>query len=212
MTNLVCTLEYLSGRKAGSLAFVVGNDGAGNMTLDYWDESLGPRPTDAELAAAELPAAQAARIAAINTKCRARILAVWPAERQLSVLGGGFGAAGLVELQQCQTDHVDASNAACNAVLAAADVAAVDAVQVSWPVAPAPAPVLREVGAERRSAAVIAETVATRQHAEAVHAALDRLAQIRDGASPTNAQVIAAVRDIAAYVRRLVIIEVGNGA
>lgn len=178
--------------------------------LDLYKLDFADGTTRDATAAEVLAATQAASIAAINSECSRRILTVWPHEKQASALAGRYGAVKLAEMQAWQTDHVDASNAASNSVLAAVDVAAVDAVQVAWPAAPEPAPVLREIGAERRSAAVRAETAATKTKADEVHAALVRLAQIRDYPNPTPTQVIAAVRDIATYVRHLAVIAVGN--
>ncbi|MEY5101208.1 MAG: hypothetical protein RJA36_3927, partial [Pseudomonadota bacterium] len=47
--------------------------------------------------------------------------------------GGGYGPEKQAEQLASVTDHIDASNAASNAVLAAADIAAVEAVTVTWP-------------------------------------------------------------------------------
>ena len=91
-------------------------------------------PSDAELSAAALPAAKAARIAAINAECRARLLARYgAAEEQVSRAIGVYGATEQADMQAGIAATIDASNTASNAVLAAADIEAVEAVSVSWP-------------------------------------------------------------------------------
>ena len=69
---------------------------------------------------------------------------------------------------------------------------------------------LRAINAERRNATVRAEfsTIST-EHA-AVKAAITRLSQIENAATPTNAQVIQAVRDIAQYLRRTIRAVIGQ--
>ena len=84
-------------------------------------------------AAAELPAAKAARIAAINTECRARILAVWPFEKQISALAGVYGQAQHDAMEAFLYAHIDPSNTACDAVDAATTLQEVEAVTVTWP-------------------------------------------------------------------------------
>ena len=79
--------------------------------------------------------AKAERIAAINAECRARLLARFgPAEEQVSRSMGVYGATEQSAMQAGIAATIDASNVASNAVLAAADPAAVEAVSVSWPV------------------------------------------------------------------------------
>lgn len=92
-------------------------------------------PTQAELDAAVLPAEKARRIAAINAECRARLIARYgPAEEQVSRSVGVYGAAEQQALAAGIASTIDASNTAQNAILAAADLAAVEAVTVTWPV------------------------------------------------------------------------------
>ena len=94
-----------------------------------------PAPSQADLEAAVLPAAKANRIAAINAECRARLIARFgPAEEQVSRSVGVYGAAEQSALKIGIELMVDAANAAQNAILAAADIAAVEAVTVTWPV------------------------------------------------------------------------------
>lgn len=114
--------------------------------IDFWASDVGgehiaswmsasPQPTQAEIDAAALPAAKAARIAAINDECRARLLARYgPAEEQVSRSIGVYGATEQSAMQAGIAATIDASNTASNAVLAATDIAAVEAVSASWPV------------------------------------------------------------------------------
>ncbi len=82
-----------------------------------------------------LPPAKAAKIAAINAECRARLIARFgTAEEQVSRSLGLYGADEQLALSAGISATVDASNAASNAVLAAADISAVGAVSANWPV------------------------------------------------------------------------------
>lgn len=113
--------------------FDVQDDGAGPV-IKRWSYAQ-PQPTQAELDAAVLPAAKAKRIVAINAECRARLIARFgPAEEQVSRSVGVYGAAEQQALASGIAATIDASNAAQNAILAAADIAAVEAVAVTWPV------------------------------------------------------------------------------
>lgn len=113
--------------------FDVQDDGAGPV-IKRWSYAQ-PQPTQAELDAAVLPAAKAKRIVAINAECRARLIARFgPAEEQVSRSVGVYGAAEQAALKIGIELMVDAANAAQNAILAAADIAAVEAVTVTWPV------------------------------------------------------------------------------
>lgn len=106
---------------------------AADGTIAIWRHNS-VQPTQAEIAAAELPAAKAQRIAAINADCRARLIARFgTAEEQVSRAIGIYGATEQTALETGIGATIDASNTASNAVLAAADVAAVEAVTVSWP-------------------------------------------------------------------------------
>lgn len=82
-----------------------------------------------------LDAAKAVRIETINAECRARLIARYGiAEEQVSRAIGVYGATEQAALATGVGATIDASNTATNAVLAAADIAAVEAVSVSWPV------------------------------------------------------------------------------
>lgn len=94
-----------------------------------------PQPTPEQIAAAMLPASKAHRIQQINAECRARLFARYgPAEEQVSRSLGIYGDAEKQAMQAGIAATIDASNSASDAVLAAADVAAVEAVTVTWPV------------------------------------------------------------------------------
>ena len=72
-------------------------------------------------------------IAANRAECRARIVAVWPEDRQRSAALGVYPPA---ECQACANwiaAHVEAENAAADLIDVAADAAAVAAVKVMWP-------------------------------------------------------------------------------
>lgn len=96
-----------------------------------------PKPSEAALVAAydPMPDAKANRIASINAECRARLIARFgPAEEQVSRSIGAYGAVEQAALKLGVETTLDASNVASNAILAAADLAAVEAVTVTWPV------------------------------------------------------------------------------
>ena len=113
--------------------------------IDFWLSDVGgehiaswmsasPQPTDAEIDAAALPAAKAARILAFNAECRARLVARFgDALEQNSRAVGAYGPAEQAALKPGIEAMIDASNVASNAVLAAADIAEVEEVSVSWP-------------------------------------------------------------------------------
>lgn len=87
--------------------------------------------TQAEL----LSAAKSVRVDAINTECKSRLFARYgPAEEQVSRALGIYGQAERDAIEAGIAATIDASNTASNAVIAAADVAAVEAVTVTWPV------------------------------------------------------------------------------
>ncbi len=92
------------------------------------------QPTPAELAAAELPAAKAASIAANRAECSNRIYARYPAGRQLSALAGLYDSANVATMVDWIAANVAAENTAADSIEAATTVAAVEAVSVSWPV------------------------------------------------------------------------------
>jgi hypothetical protein len=111
---------------------VLQDDGAGPYIKAWRHPEL--QPTQAEIEAAALPVSKAGRIAAINAECRARLLARYgPAEEQVSRTIGVYGAQEQSDMQAGIAATIDASNTASNAVLAAADIAAVEAVTVTWP-------------------------------------------------------------------------------
>lgn len=81
-----------------------------------------------------LDAVKAVRISGVNAECRARLIARYgTAEEQVSRSIGVYGADEQVALATGVAATIDASNTASNSVLAAADIAAVEAVSVSWP-------------------------------------------------------------------------------
>ena len=113
--------------------FDLQDDGAGPV-IKRWTYSQA-QPTQADIDGARLPAAKAGRIATINAECRARLLARYgPAEEQVSRSIGVYGATEQSAMQAGIAATIDASNTASNAVLAATDIAAVEAVTVTWPV------------------------------------------------------------------------------
>ena len=92
-----------------------------------------PQPTPAELAAAELPAAKAAAIAANRAECSSRIYARYPAGRQLSAIAGLYDSANVATMTDWIAANISAENTAADEIEAATTVAAVEAVSVSWP-------------------------------------------------------------------------------
>ena len=116
------------------LDFWVQDDGDGPY-LAQWNIAIGPTPTQADIDAAALPATKAQRIAAINTECRARLLARFgdPAE-QVSRSIGVYGLAEKSALETGIAATIDATNVASDAVTAATTIEAVEAVTVTWPV------------------------------------------------------------------------------
>ena len=95
------------------------------------DLGQGPRAaTQAEI----LAATKSQRITAINTECRARLLARFgdPAE-QVSRSIGVYGLAEKSALETGIAATIDASNTASDAVTAATTIAEVEAVTVTWP-------------------------------------------------------------------------------
>lgn len=105
------------------------DNGDGTYRLDLAD-GTSRMATVAEV----LTAAKAARIDAINAECRSRLLARYgPAEEQVSRAIGVYGAQEQSDMKAGIAATIDASNTASNAVLAAADIAAVEAVAVTWP-------------------------------------------------------------------------------
>ena len=93
----------------------------------------GPQPTPAEIAAAELPSAKAAAIAANRAECSARIYARYPPGRQLSALAGLYDSANVATMTDWIAANISAENTAADLIEAATTVQAVEAVSVSWP-------------------------------------------------------------------------------
>lgn len=133
MANLSQTIQHLYPTSVSLRDWRVENRGNGQM-LAFWSPALGPQPTQAELDAAVLPATKAQRITAINTECRARLLARFgdPAE-QVSRAIGVYGLAEKAALEAGIAATIDASNMASDAVTAATTIAEVEAVTVTWP-------------------------------------------------------------------------------
>jgi hypothetical protein len=105
------------------------SESLGGYRIDFADGSS-RNATAAEI----LEATKAARIAAINAECRARILAAWPIEKQVSALAGVYGAAQRTAMETLIAAHIDASNTASDLVTAATTAQDVEAVTVAWPV------------------------------------------------------------------------------
>ena len=93
-----------------------------------------PQPTPAEIAAAELPSAKAAAIAANRAECSARIYARYPPGRQLSALAGLYDSANVATMTDWIAANISAENTAADLIEAATTVQAVEAVTVAWPV------------------------------------------------------------------------------
>lgn len=126
--SLSGALEYLGFRP--NVDFFV--NASGGVQSVVW--TIAEPPTDQDIAAAALPAAQSARVVSINAECRARLLTRYgSAEEQVSRAIGVYGAQEQADMQTGIAATIDASNTASNAVLAAADIAEVEAVSVSWP-------------------------------------------------------------------------------
>jgi hypothetical protein len=92
-----------------------------------------PQPTAAEIAAAELPATKAFRIAANRAECSRRIFARYPAGRQLSALAGLYDSANVATMVDWIAANISAENTAADLIEAATTVAEVEAVAVVWP-------------------------------------------------------------------------------
>lgn len=109
------------------------DDGAG-VYIVAWNDPR-PQPSAQQISDAELPAAKSLRIAEINAECRARLISRYgSAEEQVSRALGIYGQAERDAMQAGIAATIDASNVASNAIIAAADLATVEAVTVTWPV------------------------------------------------------------------------------
>lgn len=106
-------------------------DGAWDDSL-LWDDAIQNlrMPNEAE----SLAQHKAERIAAINAEATSRIISAYPLEKQSSALMGVYPTAYRDQMTAEIAAVIQASNAACDSVTAAADVAGVDAVVVNWPV------------------------------------------------------------------------------
>ena len=101
----------------------------GGFEVQFADGTARPA-TDIEV----LQATRAYKVAAINAECRARLVARFgDALEQNSRAVGAYGDAEQAALKPGIEAMIDASNAASNAVLAATDLAEVEAVTVTWP-------------------------------------------------------------------------------
>ena len=106
------------------------DNGDGTYRLDF-------DAADSRLATADeiLTATKASKIASINSECKARLFARYgQPEEQVSRALGIYGQAERDAMQAGIAATVDATNVASNAIIAAADLAAVEAVTVTWPV------------------------------------------------------------------------------
>ena len=133
MVTMGAIVEFLFPSARPLIDYQVGNDGAGGAIV-YWSATLGPQPTPAELAAAELPAAKHFAIAANRAECSRRIFERYPTGRQLSALAGLYDSANVATMTDWIAANIAAENTAADAIEAATTVAAVEAVSVSWPV------------------------------------------------------------------------------
>lgn len=91
--------------------------------------------TRAVTAAELLTATKASKIDTINAECKSRLFARYgTAEEQVSRALGIYGQTERDAMQAGIAATIDASNVASNAIIAAADLATVEAVTVTWPV------------------------------------------------------------------------------
>lgn len=128
--NAALALQYLGFKP--NVDFYASEQSDGSIQVSWLSAS--EQPDQAAVAGAELAAIKSIRIEAINTECRARLLARYgSAEEQVSRAIGVYGAQEQADMQAGIAATIDASNIASNAVLAAADIAAVETVSVSWP-------------------------------------------------------------------------------
>ena len=132
MVSLHDVVMYLVPSARANIDFDVARVG-GVQAIVAWRSAL-PQPTPAELAAAELPAAKAASIAANRAECSRRIFERYPAGRQLSASFGLYDSANVATMVDWIAANVAVENAAADAIEAATTVAEVEAVTVAWPV------------------------------------------------------------------------------
>lgn len=98
-----------------------------------WNHS-DPKPTEQEVADAELAATKAAKLKTIRAEAQAIIIAKWPLWRQVNAVGGIYPQATQDEMDADIVSVIEASNTAEAAVTAATTVADVEAVAATWPV------------------------------------------------------------------------------
>ena len=125
-------VEFLFPSARPLIDYQVGNDGAGGAIV-YWSATLGPQPTPAEIAAAELPATKAANIVSNRAECSRRIFERYPTGRQLSALAGLYDSANVATMVYWIAANIAAENTAADAIEAATTVQQVEAVTVAWP-------------------------------------------------------------------------------
>ncbi len=114
---------------AGTAIAGVSDNGDGTYRVDLLDGST-RLATDAEI----LTAHKATRIEGINNEVRVKLISRYgSAEEQVSRAIGVYGATEQSVMAAGIAATIDASNVAQNAILNAADVAAVEAVTVAWP-------------------------------------------------------------------------------
>lgn len=108
----------------------VSDNGDGTYRVDFAD-GTSRLATTGEI----LVATKASKIDTINAECKSRLFTRYgPPEEQVSRALGVYGQAERDAMSAGIAATVDASNVASNAVIAAADLAAVEAVTVTWPV------------------------------------------------------------------------------
>lgn len=114
---------------------ILQDDADGNgPRIVAWNDPR-PQPSAQQIADAQLPIAKEARIASINAECKSRLFARYgQPEEQVSRALGIYGQVERDAMQAGIAATVDASNIASNAVISAVDLAAVEAVTVTWPV------------------------------------------------------------------------------
>lgn len=108
----------------------VSDNGDGTYRVDFAD-GTSRSATAQEI----LLATKATKIEQINAECKSRLISRYgPAEEQVSRALGIYGQAERDAMQAGIAATIDASNTASNAIIAAADLATVEAVTVTWPV------------------------------------------------------------------------------
>lgn len=106
-------------------------DGA-TITIDWYHAGI--QPTEADIAAAELPSAKSIALQIIRAQAQDVIVAKWPIWKQINAQSGVYGPD---VLQQCTTDIaavIEASNTAEDAIDAATTPEQAEAVTATWPV------------------------------------------------------------------------------